>query len=545
MDAAFFLSNCWYTTLYMISATVLTVIAVAVLDFAFARTIYLYSDKSKQAYYYAYIAVFAGLWSLATGVVNVSQGDSTLFRVALVCHYIFGNYAYVCFYIFGTLFVSTKQKNTKLPLFVRSLVTINALGVFLPFLFGKVFFENNTLNPFGYWIFVSSLSFIFIAGLITLAVGMSRNHGEKRTAILFILLANLLAGFMGIVFNLILPFSKDFSYFYISPPFVSLALIIFGLYSLFKFQVFNVRLVLSELIVSMLLLLSLYQLIKAVSVGENVLLQALFSLVIILAGMLLIQAIHKSEERRRKIEELAKELTSANEKLQSLDKLKSEFISLASHQLRSPLTVIKGYASTLTDGVVGELTPKQNEIARHIYTAAQGLASVVEDFLNVTKIEQGGMKYVFDDVDLKVMVKDLISDMTIPAQEKHLELRGEIDDTGSYVIKADSTKIKQVFLNVVDNSIKYTKEGFVAISLHNEGETVVFSVTDSGVGISQETQSKLFKKFARGDSGALNSGGSGLGLYLAQEIVKAHNGEIRIKSEGLDKGATFSVVLKR
>ena len=108
-----------------------------------------------------------------------------------------------------------------------------------------------------------------------------------------------------------------------------------------------------------------------------------------------------------------------------------------------------------------------------------------------------------------------------------------------------NVKLKQVFLNLVDNSIKYTQEGFVKVSLSENSHdgTITFSVNDSGVGISEETKAKLFTKFARGEGGALNAGGSGLGLYLAQEIVKAHKGKITIDSEGLGKGATFSVVL--
>jgi signal transduction histidine kinase len=243
------------------------------------------------------------------------------------------------------------------------------------------------------------------------------------------------------------------------------------------------------------------------------------------------------------LERTKESLLEANVKLQSLDKLKSEFISLASHQLRSPLTVIKGYASTLTDGIVGDLTPKQSEIVRHIYTSAQGLASVVEDFLNVTKIEQGGMKYVFAETDLGTIVRDLASDMKIAAEDKHLKLSLEIDEECKYIINADGVKLKQVFLNLIDNSIKYTKEGFVMLRLTANDNEILFSVTDSGVGISEETKAKLFTKFVRGEGGALNAGGSGLGLYLAQEIVKAHKGKITIDSKGLDKGSTFSVVL--
>jgi signal transduction histidine kinase len=173
---------------------------------------------------------------------------------------------------------------------------------------------------------------------------------------------------------------------------------------------------------------------------------------------------------------------------------------------------------------------------------------VVEDFLNVTKIEQGGMKYIFAPVDIRTIVNDLVSDMKISAEDKHLEFLSEIDTQETFMVNADGTKIKQVFLNLVDNSIKYTKEGFVKVSLKKQKiesgqDCILFLVSDSGIGITEEVKSKLFQKFNRGNGAALNTGGSGLGLYLAQEIIKAHKGEILIESEGLGKGSTFSVIL--
>lgn len=311
----------------------------------------------------------------------------------------------------------------------------------------------------------------------------------------------------------------------------------FTAYAIFKHKTFKVKNLGSTIMAFLLCMATFVEIIFAENAGQLLLRVGIF-LVVLLISIQFIKNIFM-------LEHLTESLEEANIKLKSLDKLKSEFISLASHQLRSPLTVIKGYASTLTDGIVGDLTPKQTEIVHHIYTSAQGLASIVEDFLNVTKIEQGGMKYVFEDTDIKEITKNLISDMKITAAEKHLSFTSSIDEAGNYLIQADGVKLKQVFLNLVDNSIKYTKEGFVKVTLteNKDDKTIIFSVSDSGVGISEETKAKLFTKFARGEGGALNGGGSGLGLYLAQEIVKAHKGQITIDSHGLGKGSTFSVIV--
>lgn len=244
----------------------------------------------------------------------------------------------------------------------------------------------------------------------------------------------------------------------------------------------------------------------------------------------------------KELARLNDELRDANEKLKSLDTLKTEFVSLVSHQIRSPLTAIKGYASMLTEASYGKLTPDQDTAVKRIYTAAQELSNMVEDFLNISKIEQGGLKFEFTSVELGKIVTELAEEMQIPAQSKGLELRVVVPIDESFTVTADPTKIKQVFLNLIDNSIKYTQRGFVEIGLKHAQGSVVFYVTDSGIGMDAETKSKLFQKFSRGsEGGKINTGGSGLGLYLAQQIARAHQGDIVAESEGLGKGSSFIV----
>jgi signal transduction histidine kinase len=376
-------------------------------------------------------------------------------------------------------------------------------------------------------------SFVFLIRRIIKA-----KKGDKKPYAL-ILAGAIITFALLFTFNLVLPAVFEITRFIPLGAITIFPFSLFTAYAIFKHKTFKVKNLGSTLMAFLLCVATFIEVIFAGNAGQLFLRVGIF-LFVLLISIQFIKNIFALEKTKDSLEE-------ANIKLQSLDKLKSEFISLASHQLRSPLTVIKGYASTLTDGIVGDLTPKQNEIVRHIYTAAQGLASVVEDFLNVTKIEQGGMKYVFTLTNIKEIVTDLSSDMKIAAEDKRLSFSSSIDEAGEYITQADGVKLKQVFLNLVDNSIKYTKEGFVKVTLseNKQDKTIIFSVSDSGVGVSEETKAKLFTKFARGEGGALNSGGSGLGLYLAREIVKAHKGQITLESEGLGKGSTFSVMLPR
>ncbi len=318
--------------------------------------------------------------------------------------------------------------------------------------------------------------------------------------------------------------------------------IVFLSYLVVRYQRFNTKVFGAQILTSGLaILIFSLLLIEDLSLIRTIV--GLTFVISIVFGYLLNISIGKEIKQRKEIENLAYDLEVTNEKLKSLDKLKTEFLSLASHQLRSPLTAIKGYSSLLIEGSFGELQGKQSEGVKRIYSSAQGLVNIVEDLLNVSKIEQGGMKYEMMPTELAPLVTALYNEMKIPAESKGLAFTLDIPGGDAFTALVDPLKLKQVFLNLTDNSIKYTPSGFVKLSLARKDNKILFAVTDSGVGVTPETKEKLFQKFSRGEGGKLNTGGSGLGLYLAQEITKAHKGQIRIESEGAGKGASFIVEL--
>jgi len=242
----------------------------------------------------------------------------------------------------------------------------------------------------------------------------------------------------------------------------------------------------------------------------------------------------------KQVESLNHDLGIANDKLKDLDRLKSEFLGLASHQLRSPLTAIKGYTSMLLEGSYGAVSAEQKTAIDRVYQSSQNLSRVIEDLLDVSKIEQGGMKYIKDKVDIKKLVKDITEELSISAKGKGLELSFVEQDEGNYLANADTIKIRQVVTNLIDNSIKYTKEGSIKVIVGRPMTGVMrVTITDTGMGISPENIAKLFEKFSRGEGGKVNAGGSGLGLYLAKEIVLAHGGKIWVESPGVGKGSSF------
>jgi signal transduction histidine kinase len=514
-----------------------TIAAIGLLGFV----VYITKPKSATNIAFLLFCFVTMLWSFCNYMsYQTADQEVTLWLLRIV---IFLG-VWHSFTFFNFLYIFPLEKK-KLPLWytlvIIPIVASVSLLTLTPLIFSKlddsaskVGAPHAVVQPL-ILLFILMVCVLIISSFIFLVRRIIKSKGDERKPYAIILFGAVATFVLLFACNLILPAVFGVTRFI---PLGAVTIFPFAVctaYAIFKHKAFKVKNLGSTIMAFFLCMATFVEIIFAETSGQLLLRVGIF-LFVLLISIQFIKNIFALERTKES-------LLEANVKLQSLDKLKSEFISLASHQLRSPLTVIKGYASTLTDGIVGDLTPKQSEIVRHIYTSAQGLASVVEDFLNVTKIEQGGMKYVFAETDLGTIVRDLASDMKIAAEDKHLKLSLEIDEECKYIINADGVKLKQVFLNLIDNSIKYTKEGFVMLRLTANDNEILFSVTDSGVGISEETKAKLFTKFVRGEGGALNAGGSGLGLYLAQEIVKAHKGKITIDSKGLDKGSTFSVVL--
>lgn len=312
-----------------------------------------------------------------------------------------------------------------------------------------------------------------------------------------------------------------------------------------RFGAFNIKLISTQALVWALTALigSQFFFIRTTT---NFIINGITFVGVIISGYILVVSVKKEikqrerlEQLRLKLEESNTKLEDANDKLKDLDKMKTEFLSLASHQLRSPLTAIKGYTSMVLEGDYGKMTKGMKEVIERIFQSSLNLSKVVEDLLDVSKIEQGGMKYEMSPFSLVANTKGIVDDLSINADKKGLKLSFESDEESKCMVNGDQTKIRQVILNLIDNSIKYTKEGFVKVSVRRVDDKVHFSVSDTGMGMTEETKKALFQKFSRGEGGKVDASGSGLGLYLSKEIILGHKGHIWVESPGVNKGSTF------
>ncbi|MCX6743559.1 MAG: GAF domain-containing sensor histidine kinase [Candidatus Parcubacteria bacterium] len=251
---------------------------------------------------------------------------------------------------------------------------------------------------------------------------------------------------------------------------------------------------------------------------------------------------HFAEHLKREVDKATKELQIANVQLRKLDKAKSEFISIASHQLRTPLTVIRGYISMIEQGDFGVVSQKVQEPLDRVYKSTMRIIGLVEDLLNISRIESGRLKYDFKPTDLPVLVADVYEELKQQAKNKSLQFEFIKPTKEIPQLVLDQGKIREVIMNLMDNSIKYTDAGFVRVKLERDDDHVIFSVSDSGRGLAADEIPLLFQKFSRAKGAQLmHTEGTGLGLYIAKNIIAKHGGKIWVESPGPGKGSTFYI----
>lgn len=251
----------------------------------------------------------------------------------------------------------------------------------------------------------------------------------------------------------------------------------------------------------------------------------------------------KVEERTKEHREANEMLIESNIKIKEADRLKSEFMANMSHELRTPLNAIIGFSELLLDGIDGEINDVQKTDLTHIHESGLHLLGIINDILDLSKIEAGRMELVKEEADLSSIIRSVASVTQTLIKGKDIKLTVHIDE-GLPVIIADVKRVKQIILNLTSNAAKFTEKGEIVIKAEPEGkEYVMISVTDSGIGIRGEDIPKVFEKFRQIDmSSTRNKGGTGLGMAITKRLAEMHGGTIWLESK-VGVGTTFYVKL--
>jgi signal transduction histidine kinase len=238
------------------------------------------------------------------------------------------------------------------------------------------------------------------------------------------------------------------------------------------------------------------------------------------------------------------QLVAANKQLEVLDKLKDEFVSVASHELRTPMTAIKSYAWMVLNGKAGDISPKAHEYLDRVFKSTERLIHLVNEMLDVARIESGRVKINKTSFDFRTLCDDIQNEFSARFAEAGITLTINKPDALQFIL-ADREKIQQVMENLIGNSVKYSTKGAqITLNVSLKPSGIQCAVSDTGRGISHDDMQRLFKKFGRLENSLITvtSESSGLGLYISKLYVELHGGTIHAESE-LGKGSTFTFTL--
>jgi len=422
-----------------------------------------------------------------------------------------------------------------------------ALFGFLALLFAQMFL---TLTPYvfksvdysvegqpvpvpgvGMFFYASVLVFFFVYGIYLLIKKTYLAKGKEKQA-----MAVIFSGFVMMIFLLLffLFFAVtifkntnfiSYSHLFIIPFVLSMA------YVLTKHKFLNIKLIATEFLVGLMTVVILTEALLSGSI-LSIIWKLLFSLFIAFMGILLVKSVKREIEQKE-------QLRIANIRLKELDKQKTEFLSIASHQLRTPLSIAKGYLELLKDDAYGKITKEMDGIFNNMSVANEHLIKLIDEFLDISRIEQGRTKYNFEDASLQDVTKDVCIELGKRANDKGLKLIYKFNKKLP-TINIDKEKIRHVIFNYVDNAIKYTPKGEIKILVNTHNDGLRVQVRDSGMGFGKIDEVNFFQKFYRG-SNAIPSGisGTGLGIYVCKKFIEKHGGEVWAKSKGMGKGSEF------
>lgn len=381
---------------------------------------------------------------------------------------------------------------------------------------------------------------LFVAPIYVLFKNYKRIPEQLKSKIRLILVGVFIFYFANLVFNVILPIFFKINRFYFIGDYSTIIMLSFIAFAIVKHGLFNTKVITTEAIVVVLSI----GLFAEIFMTENLLTAFTKAIVWALAtfgGIQLAKSVKNEIEQKEKIDKIAEDLKKANDHLKDLDKLKDNFLSMASHELNTPIAAIEGYLSMMLDeGMAGKLSEKAVKYLRIVFASSKRLSRLVTELLNVSRIESGRIHLIYDHNPLEDTINNAVMEVMSKAREANHKLTFDKPKKALPATWYDQTRITEVLINIIGNAIKYTDPGGkIVVSSFCDDDKIVVSVKDNGRGIPKEAEKGVFEKFTQVDVLKDQSKGTGLGMYISKNFVELHKGKIWFHSEGEGKGTEF------
>ncbi|MDP3800122.1 MAG: ATP-binding protein [bacterium] len=521
------------------------ILVIAFINFVLGAFVFIQNRKAAINQSFGIMTILVGSWAISAFLFRILPVGTISFSFAYILYDVAALLP-TSFLLMTLLFPPFSMLSKKVFSFLIIETTaiiwlVNTPGAFIQDIIIRDTEKIITWGPY-YLIYVLHLLLLFSAGYIVLIKKYIAATGIEKQQVKYIIFGTILPANGAMTTNLILPWFGIYDYYTWLGQVFMVFLVLFSGYAVVKHHLFNIKVIATELLTFIIWIFLLIRFVSSATLTDRIIDGTILTLTIV-AGTFLIKSVIREVEQREKLEKMSIQLAVANDELKRVDEAKSEFLSIVSHQLRTPLTAIKGYISMMIEGSYGKLEEAQSTTLQKVFQSSERLIVLVNDLLNLNRIEDGRIIYTFAPVDMGQMIDDAIFDLKSMAENKGLKLAW-IKPHGMPMAWADADKLRQVVINFIDNSIKYTATGSVTVGLRLENDYLVYSVKDTGVGMTPEGKARLFRKFERGEGGRLMyTEGTGLGLYVAKLMTEAHKGVIKGESEGKDKGSTFSITV--
>jgi signal transduction histidine kinase len=500
------------------------------INFIIATIVISRGIRSLINIFFGLLSVSIGLWALAISGFYSNANLDTSFNWVIWTHF-FALLTSLSFLYFSFLFpqkIISRKIYYLIPLVPA--IIVSYLIFFSDLVIGDTFGIAYKVNK-AYNLYALVLLIYFFASYFLLYKQYKKSDTkEKQGQVKYIFIGYSIGSFLASFTDLLLPsvFFNIFNFTWLGPVF-SIILVVSILSSMIRYNLFNVKIILSEIFtLSIISLLMVNIFIEGEGTGPLIV-KIIILILIVLFSYQFIKSVYQEVKTK--------------EALAVANVQQANLIRFISHEVKGALGKSRGFFSLISDGTFGEVPFKLKEMSADVYKTVTKGVEMVEDILNASNIRRGTFSYDKKPFDLKAMVSSVTESFRQTAEEKGLSFNLAIPE-GNYLYAGDEKQLSHVIKNLIDNSVRYTTAGSVAVTLEKKTNSFQFKVSDTGFGLSDEDKKNLFTEGGKGkESQKVNVESTGYGLYIVKGIVEAHGGKVWADSPGRSHGSVFTVEL--